>query len=133
MGAGAALAVKKKYKSLSKMFGSMLLGNDSRRIVKIFDITGNVSFVYGIVPAYVNDKIIVAFQTKIWRKNPAHLGIINQAARELGNFLTTLRNNETVSIAFPGIELGGLNPSEVIMALDHYLDQFKNNIYVCSL
>lgn len=113
MGAGVALAFKKKWGYLPAMFG---------RLVKEY---GNMPHVvrvsYKINDFYTIPVDVVSFPTKHHWRDPSDLALIVKSAELLAIMSA---NNEwgRVYLPYPGIGLGGLKKSEVREAIKDILD-----------
>ena len=107
MGAGLALQAKQKYSKLPSYLGKCIKINPTKRIFTTFG--------YGII----------TFQTKYHWRNRASTSLIEEACRELKDYVNSQKTDENIiRIAIPkvGCGLGGLKWECVKPILETYLD-----------
>ena len=123
MGAGAAKALAEAEPRLPRLFAEA---------VQREGILRNGVYLYGFVAVEAGGRSYGAFQTKGHFRDRADLGLVRLGASRLRRFLEA-RPGLEVHMAFPGIGLGGLDPREVLEALEETLGRVGNRVVLYRL
>lgn len=123
MGAGAAKALAEAEPRLPHLFAEA---------VQREGILRNGVYLYGFVAVEAGGRSYGAFQTKGHFRDRADLGLVRLGTSRLRRFLEA-RPGLEVHMAFPGIGLGGLDPREVLEALEETLGRVGNRVVLYRL
>jgi hypothetical protein len=133
MGAGAAKAVRDKFKGIDATFGRMLKPENIKPEYREA-MRDQYGFIYDLRRVNTTEGVwVCALQTKARYSEKSNLGFIDKSLAMASEYFLPYGTLYTVSMAYPGIGFGGLTKAEVQPLLEKHLGFLGDRLRVYDL